>query len=182
MPAGVCDFVVSSCYKWLLATHGVGVFAYDPSRVGELAPATLGWHSVGRRLGSSDPLAMPLREDAARLEAGNPSLLPLFVLDNALARTEALDPAAIERHAQALGAALIGGLLERGRKVITPEAPAERAGNVCFLEDDGAALASRLAARGVLVWGGDGRIRVSAHLYNDAADVQAFFAALDAVA
>ena len=77
---------------------------------------------------------------------------------------------------------LIGGLLERGRKVITPEAPAERAGNVCFLEDDGAALASRLAARGVLVWGGDGRIRVSAHLYNDAADVAAFFAAIDAVA
>lgn len=182
VPAGVCDFVVSSCYKWLLATHGVGVFAYDPARVGELAPATLGWHSVGQRLGSADPLAMPLREDAARLEAGNPALLPVFVLDNALARTEALDPAVVERHAQTLGAALIAGLLERGRKVITPEAPAERAGNVCFLEDDGAGLASRLAQRGVLVWGGDGRIRVSAHLYNDAADVDAFFAALDAVA
>ncbi len=182
VPAGICDFVVSSCYKWVLATHGVGVFAYDPARVGELAPATLGWHSVGRRLGSSDPLAMPLREDAARLEAGNPALLPVFVLDNALARTEALDPAEVERHAQTLGGALITGLLERGRKVITPEAPAERAGNVCFLEDDGAALASRLAQRGVLVWGGDGRIRVSAHLYNDAADVEAFFAALDAVA
>ena len=57
---------------------------------------------------------MPLREDAARLEAGNPSLLPLFVLDNALARTEALDPAAIERHAQALGAAPHRGLARAG--------------------------------------------------------------------
>jgi selenocysteine lyase/cysteine desulfurase len=181
VPGALCDFVVSSCYKWLLATHGVGIFAYDPARVGDLAPATLGWHSVARRLGSADPLAMPLREDAARLEAGNPSLLPVFVLDNALARTEGLDPAAIERHAQTLGAALIEGLAARGRKVITPEAPSERAGNVCFLEEDGAGLAARLAQRGVLVWGGDGRIRVSAHLHNDAADVRAFFAALDAV-
>ena len=124
---------------------------------------------------------MPLRPTAARLEAGNPSLLPLFVLDNALERTEALDPGAVERHAQALGARLIEGLTARGRKVITPEAPPERAGNVCFLADDARALADRLAARKVLVWGGDGRIRVSAHLYNDADDVAAFLAAMDAV-
>jgi selenocysteine lyase/cysteine desulfurase len=34
----------------------------------------------------------------------------------------------------------------------------------------------------VLVWAGDGRIRVSAHLYNDRDDVARFFAALDAIA
>ena len=181
VPGALCDFVVSACYKWLLATHGVGVFAYDPARIGDLTPATLGWHSVAQRGGSTDPLAMPLRADAARLEAGNPALLPVFVLDNALARTEGLSPAAIEAHARDLGTALIAGLTARGRKVVTPEAPAERAGNVCFLEDDGAALAARLAQRGVLVWGGDGRIRVSAHLYNDPGDVGRFLTALDSV-
>ena len=41
---------------------------------------------------------------AARLEAGNPSLLRLFVLDNALERARGLDPAAVLAHAQALGA------------------------------------------------------------------------------
>ena len=29
VPGELCDFVVSSCYKWLLATHGVGIFAYN---------------------------------------------------------------------------------------------------------------------------------------------------------
>ena len=29
VPGEVCDFVVSSCYKWLLATHGVGLFGYS---------------------------------------------------------------------------------------------------------------------------------------------------------
>ncbi len=181
VPGDCCDFVVSSCYKWLLATHGVGIFAYSAERVGDLAPATLGWHSVGSRRGPADPLAMALRDDAARLEAGNPSLLGLFVLDNALAAREGLDPDAILQHALDLGGELIAGLQGRGRKVITPEAPAERAGNVCFLADDADALTRRLAERRVLVWSGDGRVRVSAHLHNDAADVQAFFEALDAV-
>ncbi|HEV8638742.1 MAG TPA: aminotransferase class V-fold PLP-dependent enzyme [Chloroflexota bacterium] len=175
----LCDFVVSACYKWLLATHGVGVFAYDPDRVGELAPHLIGWHSVGQPGGLVDPLAAPLREDASRLEAGNPSLLGLFVLDSALAQLAPFDAGTVLEHALALGGELIEGLRRRGRTVITPGAPEERAGNVCFLCPGAAGLAARLAERGVLVWGSEGRVRVSAHLYDDAADVERFFAALD---
>lgn len=181
VPGGLCDFVVSSCYKWLLATHGVGLFAYSAQRVGALEPATVGWHSVGHRGGSADPLAMRWRPDATRLEAGNPSLLGLAVLDNALARLERLAPAEVERHAQDLGTELIEGLRRRGWPVITPEPPAERGGNVCFLADDAAGLAARLATESVLVWGGEGRIRVSPHVHDDPDDVGRFFAALDAV-
>ena len=179
VPGGVCDFVVSSCYKWLLATHGVGLFGYSARRVGDLVPATVGWHSVGHRGGTTDPLAMPWRPDASRLEAGNPSLLGLAVLDNALARLEGLAPEAVERHAKGLGGRLIEGLRSRGFTVLTPEAPAERAGNVCFLADDAAGLAGRLAEQRVLVWGGEGRIRVSPHVHCDADDVERFFEALD---
>ncbi len=135
---GLCDFVVSSCYKWL-------------------------------------------RPDASRLEAGNPSLLGLAVLDNALARLGRLAPDDIERHARALGGELIEGLKARGWPVITSEAPEERAGNVCFLADDAAGLASRLAAQRVLVWGGEGRIRVSPHVHCDRDDIERFFHALDRV-
>jgi cysteine desulfurase/selenocysteine lyase len=178
----LCDFVVSSCYKWLLATHGVGVFAYSPERVGELAPNVIGWHSIAHRGGAADPLAMPLRPDASRFEAGNPSLLGLFVLDNALSHLAPIDPAAILAHALELSGALVAGLRARGRTVLTPEPAAERGGNVCFLADDAAELAAALSARGVEVWGSEGRVRVSAHLYNDADDVDRFFAALDALA
>ena len=34
--------------------------------------------------------------------------------------------------------ALLDGLRARGRRVITPSDPAQRAGNVCFLADDAA--------------------------------------------
>jgi selenocysteine lyase/cysteine desulfurase len=124
---------------------------------------------------------MPWRADASRLEAGNPSLLGLAVLDNALERLERLAPPDVERHAQRLGGALIDGLRTRGFRVTTPEPAGERAGNVCFLADDAGGLAARLAARRVLVWGGEGRIRVSPHVHCDASDVARFFEALDQV-
>jgi cysteine desulfurase / selenocysteine lyase len=177
----LCDFVVSSCYKWLLATHGVGVFAYDPTRVGELRPNLIGWHSVADRAGARDPLAMPLRADASRLEAGNPSLLGLCVLDNALATLETVDRAAVAAHAVALSGELVAGLRARGRTVLTPSPAEERAGNVCFLAERAGELAARLSERRVEVWGSEGRIRVSAHLYNSEEDVAAFFRALDAL-
>lgn len=177
----LCDFVVSSCYKWLLATHGVGVFAYNPARVGEVAPNVIGWASVSRRGGAADPLSMPLKPDASRFEAGNPSLLGLFVLDNALAHLLPLDRSAVLDHALDLTGELIAGLRARGRTVLTPERREERAGNVCFLEPDADRVARELSARKVEVWGSEGRIRVSAHLYNDRSDVAAFFAALDGI-
>ena len=182
VPGELCDAVVSSCYKWLLGAHGVGIFAYDPARLGELEPATMGWHSAAGRDLLGDPLAVRLRPDAARLEAGNPSLLGLFVLDNALERLERVDRRAVLEHALDLGAELIAGLAGRGHRVLTPTPREERAGNVCFAAADAEALCAALAARGVLVWAGDGRIRVSAHLYNDRDDVARFFDALDAVA
>ena len=182
VPGQLCDFVVSSCYKWLLATHGVGIFAYDPARVGDIEPATMGWHSVLHRGGFDDPLKMPLRPDAARLEAGNPNFLGLFVLDNALAVHERLDRSAVLEYVLDLSGELRAGLVERGFPVITPEPREERAGNVCFLEPDAKGLADRLAQLGVLVWGGEGRIRVSTHVYNDRADVRRFLEAMDAVA
>lgn len=178
---GLCDFVVSSCYKWLLATHGVGIFAYDPARVGDIEPATIGWHSVLHRGGFDDPLKMPLRPDASRLEAGNPNFFGLFVLDNALAVHERLDRSAAFEYVLDLAGELRAGLVARGFPVTTPEPREERAGNVCFLEADARGLADRLAGRGVLVWGGEGRIRVSTHVYNDREDVRRLLDALDAV-
>jgi selenocysteine lyase/cysteine desulfurase len=73
------------------------------------------------------------------------------------------------------------GLMERGYAVITPAPREERAGNVCFLEPHAQDLAERLARQGVLVWGGEGRIRVSTHIYNDREDVRRLLDVLDSL-
>ncbi|HVC34778.1 MAG TPA: aminotransferase class V-fold PLP-dependent enzyme [Chloroflexota bacterium] len=180
--ANLCDFLVSSCYKWLLGAHGVGVFVWNRSRVPDLQPANLGWHSVTQRGALDRPTEIRLRPDADRLEVGNPSFPSIYVLNNALERLAELTARDVEQHALGLGARLREGLIARQYQVMTPEAVAARAGNTCFVYPNAEALVAALAERGVLVWGSEGRIRVSGHVYNSSEDVERFFAALDGVA
>jgi cysteine desulfurase/selenocysteine lyase len=179
--ANYCDFLVSSCYKWLLAAHGAGVFVWNRSRIPQLEPASLGWHSVAHRGGLENPAEINLRPDADRLEVGNPAFPTVYLLDNALARLAAFSTRQIAEHDLALGGEVRAGLVSRGLAVMTPAEPAARAGNVCFECPDAAALVAALAARRVQVWGSEGRIRVSTHLYNSSEDVARFFEALDQI-
>jgi selenocysteine lyase/cysteine desulfurase len=169
--ANYCDFLVSSCYKWLLAAHGVGVFVWNRRRIPHLLPASLGWHSVSRRAGLSDPTDVELRPDADRFEIGNPSFPTVYLLTNALHRLDKLMPAAVESHALTLSGLVREALVERGFSVTTPAAPSGRAGNVCFETEGAELIAGALAKQRVFVWGSEGRIRVSTHVYNSEDDV-----------
>ncbi len=173
------DVLISSCYKYLLGVHGAAIFYRNPARLAHLAPQTIGWHSVAGARSVAAPTAFDLRPDARRFEAGNPPFMALAVLDNALEYLDAVGIERIERHVLALGGKLRQALVERGFDLLTPEAPERRGPNICFAWPEPAALVDALAERGVLVWGGDGRIRVSFHLYNDDADVERLLAALD---
>jgi selenocysteine lyase/cysteine desulfurase len=179
--ANYCDFLVSSCYKWLLAAHGVGVFVWNRGRAPDLDTANLGWHSVAHRHGRANPLDVELRPDADRFELGNPSFPSVYLLLNALERLEQVPAQTVEEHAIALGGKVHLGLTALGYRVTTPSAPADRAGNVCFEHSDPQTTVDRLREGGVQVWGSEGRVRVSTHLYNCAADVDRLLAGLEAI-
>lgn len=174
------DILVSSCYKFLLGVHGAAIFYRNPARLGDLAPRGPGWHSVASAHSVATPTTFALRPTAARFETGNPPFMALAVLDNALATLETIGIERIERHVLALGSRLWPALRERGLTLLTPQDPAERGPNICFAWPDAVGLAEALAARGVLVWGGDGRVRVSFHAYNDDDDLDRLLDALDA--
>lgn len=175
------DILVSSCYKFLLGVHGAAIFYRNPARLAALEPLTVGWHSSGGHHSVAAPTDYALRPSAARFEAGNPPFLALAVLENALRYLGAVGIARIEAHVLALGTLLWRGLRDRGYELLTPEDEAHRGPNICFAWPDAADLVAALAARDVVVWGSDGRIRVSLHAYNDADDVERLLAALDAV-
>ncbi|HEX5417983.1 MAG TPA: aminotransferase class V-fold PLP-dependent enzyme [Chloroflexota bacterium] len=177
--ANYCDYLVSSCYKWLFGTHGLGVFVVNRSRLPTIEPAGLGWHSVAERGGPAAPTEVHLRPDADRLEAGNPAFPAIYALHAALTRLAEVPERDVESHISALAGLVLAGLRGRGYDVLTPGEPAQRAGNVCFASAEPTELVDRLAARGVLVWGSEGRVRVSAHIYNGSPDVDRFFKALD---
>ncbi len=177
--ANLCDFLVSSCYKWLLGVHGVGIFVWNRSRVPELEPVNLGWHSVASRGGKTDPTQVALRPDADKFEMGNPSFPSIYVLNNVLERLAMLPAAKVEEHALCLGGIVREGLARRGWTLMTPESPRERAGSICYAVPNAAEVAADLAAKGILVWGSERRIRVSCHVYNSSDDVERFLSALD---
>lgn len=179
VPAHYADILVSSCYKFLLGVHGAAIFYRNPRRLAHLEPQTIGWHSIDGERSVETPTQYALAPDASRFEAGNPPFMALAVLDNALAYLEEIGVERIEQHVLALGGKLRRALVERGLTLLTPEDERRRGPNICFLCPDSAALVAALDARGVLVWGGDNRIRISLHAYNDEADIERLLAALD---
>lgn len=178
--AEYADILVSSCYKFLLATHGAAIFYRNPARLRNLVPQTLGWHSVEPGHTVAEPTDYILLPTAARFEGGNPPFMALALLNNALATLAKVGIPAIEQHVLALGEQLWPELTARGLTLLTPTDPAKRAANICFACDAGVAVTEALQAQNVLVWGGDGRVRISFHAYNDSSDIDRLLAALDA--
>ena len=181
--AGLADVVVSSCYKWLLGTQGIALFYHDPQRLGGLEPPIVGWHSRMDALSLEQPDVWTAPAHAGRFEAANVSYLSAYLLDSALAYLSRFPAAQLAAHSVQLTGLVLAGFARLGLEVTTPKQPEQRAGNAtCVVPAgvDSGALAARLAEEGVLVWGGDGRLRVSCHLYNDEADVERLLAVLPA--
>jgi selenocysteine lyase/cysteine desulfurase len=183
--AGYADILVSSCYKWLLGVHGLGIFYWNRERLPDLEPPFVGWHTGLSIPDWQEPTAYSPRPDADKFVPGNPSFISLYILENALDRILQIGIPTIEHHVLRLSGQVWQGVHELGWELMTPYPPEQRAGNVCFMVEDVQTITTELAQQGILVWGSyagvGGRIRVSTHLYNDKADVERFLSALQSV-
>ena len=174
------DFLVFPTYKWLLGPYGLAFLYADPERQ---AGIPLEEHTFSR-LGAdqiTNHYARELRfmEGSRRYDMGERSnfvTLPMAVAGMRL--IEAFGPAKIEAHLQPLAARIIEGAAALG---FTAPPPGRRAAHLIGLRREGmdaAAVVGGLAERGIHVAARNGAIRVSPHLYNDAADIERFLGAL----
>lgn len=177
----LCDVVVSCGYKWMLGTHGVGVFCVNARRWPDLAPPWIGWNSIEPEPDWRRREDVAIRPGSERFEIGNPSFLSAYVLENGLATLMQAGIARIAEHVLVLGGELRQRLVGLGLPVLTPEPPERRAGNICIASDRAEWLEAELRAQRVLSWGGDGRLRLSVHGYNDETDIERALAALAAL-
>lgn len=178
--ADIADFAFAACYKWMLGQTGIAIAYWNRARQPGWAPATAGWYSIvtGPRPDYAQPLA--LRQDAGRFTRGNPAHLAVFVLHAALDLLEAYPRAAVQAHVQALTVGLLARLGAAGIPSITPHDPAQHGASVCIAHPEAARVVDALASHGVWAWNGRGRIRISFHGYNDAAELDPIMAALRA--
>jgi selenocysteine lyase/cysteine desulfurase len=178
VPAALCEFVLSACYKWLLGWHGTALLGWNRERLPEVEPAFMGWRTPAAVPDRSDPKSFERRADAARFETGNASYVGLFVLDDALRYLLATGLDRITDHDLRLAGALNAALRGLGLDVATPAAAEHRAANTCFWHPRPEQLAERLAQEGIWINCSDGRIRIGTHLWCDEDDVAATVAAL----
>jgi len=172
--ARVADFVFSCCYKWQLGCTGIAIGFWNRQLQPDWAPRMAGWMSAKPLDGEGEMRrhSFTPRDDALRMTMGNPSFPGAYVVDNGLKYIQEIGIEKIAAHSLELTARLREGLSELGLQVLTPAAPTRRAGNVCIARADGPRFTAALAERGVLVWEADGRVRYSAHLYNDGDDIE----------
>ena len=181
--ARLADVMVSSCYKWLLGTHGAAVFFVNRQTLPDFEPPFLGWNSSASHGGWEQPTQFTLQPTLHRFQPGNAGFISIYILDNALDRLLEIGIDHIESHALALSGQLRAAVDELGFELMTPAPDVQRAGNVSFLADNLESIRAQLERRQVLVWGayaGFGRLRISTHLYNDSDDIERCIAALQA--
>ena len=165
------DYLVASSYKWLLGTHGLAVVYMSPEMRERRHPGTVGWYSV-------DSLFYPERFEsftpkisAGQLQSGMPNFPGIFALKAGIDFLLSVGVERLDRELRPVVKTLRDGLQEMGLDLLTPGPPEFASGIVSFQCDEPVEMSARMASEGVVVWGGDGRIRVSVHVYNDQNDV-----------
>lgn len=187
--AGI-DYLAAGSHKWLMGPEGAGFLYVSPDRVAALRPHVAGW------LSHEDPVAFllrgpgllrydrPIRKRADLFEGGNVNNAGLAGLLASLEILLALGTPAIFAHVGSILDPLEAGLRERGFRSLRAEDPRQRSTILSVEPPPGVPvvrLHGELAARRVGCSTPDGLLRFSPHWPNDAGQVGAVLAAVDAI-
>ena len=160
------DATVCHAYKWLCSPRGVSFLTLSDRLLPRVPALQAGWYAGEDVWASCYGPEMELANDARRLDV-SPAWQAWVGAEPAIELFAGLDIGEVWAHAAGLGNALCDALgIERQDQAI-----------VTWPDPDGEHL-MKLSAAGIRVAGRAGRLRVSFHLWNDEAEVQAVVAAL----
>ena len=186
MQAMGCDFYVCSSHK-LYGPDGVGVLYGRRAALAQLRH----WQFGGEMVQQADYHSASFRPAPLGFEAGTPPIAGVIALGATLDYLGGLDAAAVSGHEAALHLKLLAGLAARdGIQLLGAPQVALASFTVDGVHSGD--LAHLLTEQGIAVRAGhhcamplmnslglSGAIRVSLGLYNDGADLERFFSALD---
>lgn len=160
-------------YKWMLSPTGAGFLYVKPSVRQWLEPNVIGWRSHHNwRDWANLHHGMPVFSESAEKYEGYFPALPLYyAMEQSVDLFLSLGPAVVEARVLELAGLLRAKVEELGGTVAYLDSPI-----VCckFPGADSSAIAAKLQERNVIVSARHGWLRVSVHLYNNAADIEAF--------
>lgn len=181
VPLGGVDYLMASTFKWLLGLHGAAVTYMSPLLREKLALAGVGWYSVDNAMGAVRTGTYNLKSGAACLVAGMPNFAALYSITASLKWLLSLDRTVEQKRADQLTRHLRERLAALGLPLLTPQGDDATSGIVSFEHPEGDQVMRQLGEQGVVVWGGDGRVRASVHYYSDESDILMLVEALQKV-
>lgn len=169
------DVVAAGVLKYLLASAGLAFMWVRPGL--DLVPTQTGWFA-DRDIFEMDHRDYSPSPTARRFQSGTPPVPAIYggiagmelMLEIGIAETRA--------HVNGLNERLIAGLDELGARLVTPREAECRGALICVKAVDAPALVSALGADGIVTSERDGNLRISAHAYNNEADIDAVLRAL----
>ena len=174
-----CDFLAAGVLKYLLGSAGLGFFFCRRELVQAIEPSATGWFA-DRDIFEMDIHDYSPAPTARRFEAGTPPVPSIYAAIAGIELMQEIGIAETEAHVRELNALLRDGVEELGGRVATPREPERSGALVCIPSTDVSALVTALADQGIVTSSRDDKLRISAHCYNTAEDVQATVDALAA--
>src|SRR5919201_7164527 len=174
-----CDFLAAGVLKYLLGSAGLAFFYCRRALVERLLPTATGWFA-DRNIFEMDIHDYSPAPTARRFEAGTPPVPAIYAAIAAIELMQEIGIAETEAHVRKLNALLQDGLDELGGTVVTPPEPERSGALLCVRSTDVDALVAALAEERIVTSSRDDNLRISAHCYNTAEDVEAVLAALSA--
>ncbi len=175
------DFPIASTFKWLMGPHGLGLVYLSPEFRERLHPISLGWYSVTDGFEPHRFEKYTLKDGAACLSAGMPNFPSLYAMRESLRFVLDVGVESFYGELSPLVEQLRAGFEQLGCDMLTPAGSENASGIVAFSHAKADAIGAALQQEGVVVWGGDGRVRAAVHLYNDRQDVARCLTALTSI-
>jgi len=173
------DFLAADGHKWLLGPEGAGVFFTRREHLGLLRPMAIGWNSVVHAH-DFNHIELTLRPTAARYEGGSQNMVGLLALRASLELLMQYGPQALDWRILEVTDLACERLAKAGAAIATDRRQGRKSGIVAFgfPGRDPVALRRACLDRGVVLSCRAGRLRISAHAYNDREDVDRLIEAL----
>lgn len=173
------DFLAADGHKWLLGPEGAGIAYIRRDRLPLLRATAVGAHSVVHAYDYTH-IELKLKQDASRYEGGSLNVPGMFGLGASIDLLQSLGVENVAAAILDITDHLCSRLQEGGFRVISPRDGEQRSGIVSF-EFPGAdvmAVRRHCLERNVALACRAGRIRASAHAYNNHEDVDRLINAL----
>jgi selenocysteine lyase/cysteine desulfurase len=164
------DFLVGGTLKYLLGSSGLGLLYTKQKLINQLNPTSSGWFAQAN-IFAMDIYANTPSPTGRRFETGTPPNPNLYAALAGIKLIQSIGLGKIDAHRREITGMIKEASLRKGFNLVSPVSPDKHGPMVSIKSNSVEVLVKWLEKDDVIVSSRDGNLRISPHIYNNAADV-----------